>query len=102
MSRKPQVYFIQQGTTGPIKIGHSLDPASRLASLQTAHHERLRILFTEPGGRDDEAALHERFARCRISGEWFEPTEEVLSYIRTWRMVDLHNEPHLATQWSVL
>lgn len=102
MDRKTFVYFIQQGTSGPIKIGHSNDPAVRMAALQTAHSERLRLLFFESGGRQEEAATHERFASCRIGGEWFEPTHELLTYIRTWRMVDAHNEPHLETQWSPL
>jgi len=37
------VYFIQRGEDGPIKIGWSNSVRTRLATLQTAHHERLHM-----------------------------------------------------------
>jgi hypothetical protein len=44
-SNLSHMYFIQQGTTGPIKIGVSNNPYQRLANLQTANPYKLRLLF---------------------------------------------------------
>lgn len=75
------VYFIQRGEGGPIKIGAASNPAARLSTLQTGSPEPLRLLAATPGSLDDEAALHERFASARLSGEWFEPTADLIALI---------------------
>jgi hypothetical protein len=102
MARKEYVYFIQQGVSGPVKIGRSYNPTARMAQLQTAHADRLRMLYFERGGRDEECRLHAKFSECHISGEWFELTTEMLQYIETWRFVDSHDEPHLLSEWCAL
>lgn len=78
------VYFIQQGTDGPIKIGSSVDPQARLRALQTANPHPLRLLAKAPGDVRDERALHERFSEHRINGclEWFSPAPDLLAHIR--------------------
>lgn len=75
------VYFIQSGEEGPIKIGIARDPESRLAALQTGHHEELRLLAITHGGADQEGAYHMQFAEHRIRGEWFEPHPDILAEI---------------------
>jgi hypothetical protein len=75
------VYFIQAGIDGPIKVGMSRDPARRLITLQGANPAELTLLAVVEGNRDDERAIHERFSDCRIRGEWFEPTPELLAFI---------------------
>lgn len=75
------VYFIQQGETGPIKIGWSTNVRSRLASLQTATHERLRLLLVLDGQPEDERRLHAWFARERRGGEWFHSNGELWGFI---------------------
>jgi hypothetical protein len=67
------VYFIQAGHDGPIKIGFAVDPAERLAMLQTGNHVELFLAAAMPGGIDLEQELHARFAEGRIRGEWFRP-----------------------------
>lgn len=67
------VYFIQSGDDGPIKIGASMDPQSRLAALQTSNPQRLRLLGTIPGGHPKEKAIHLKLKAHRIQGEWFSP-----------------------------
>lgn len=74
------VYFIQQGTDGPIKIGITTNLDNRLRTFQTASPVRLRVLRTEPGGRKRELQLHRRFRSHRMEGEWFQP-QPVLAYI---------------------
>lgn len=71
------LYMIQAGDQGPVKIGHADDPELRLRNLQTAHYEPLRLLVIYPGGSQLEAMLHEQFAKDRIRGEWFHPTDEL-------------------------
>jgi hypothetical protein len=80
-SSDPVVYFIQAESGGPIKIGRAKSVKRRLAILQIGNPARLVVLRTTPGGAHEEAALHAHFAASRLSGEWFEPTEELLALI---------------------
>lgn len=75
------VYFIRAGEQGPIKIGTALDVPRRLKKLQQAHSEKLTILAARKGGRVTERKYHERFAALRIRGEWFEPSEAILTEV---------------------
>lgn len=76
------VYFVQMGRNGPIKIGQSRDDRTlrrRLEALSTSLPYAPRLRGVVPGvGRDYEQALHRRFARHRLRGEWFRPMPEVL------------------------
>lgn len=62
-------YIIRAGEDGPVKIGKTGDVMGRLASLQTAQPDRLKIIRLIRG--DGESALHHHFAKNRIRGEWF-------------------------------
>ena len=79
-----RVYFIQACGGGPVKIGRSADPRARIATLQTANPDHLRIVATMPGGVAVERMLHRMFERHRVrpDGEWFNPEPEVLAFIR--------------------
>ena len=82
------VYFVQAGVFGPIKIGHTdSDPQKRIATIQTAHHEKLRLLACVQGSRADERALHQRFAEFRLHGEWFQASPELLDCIATSKRI---------------
>ena len=79
-SSNPTIYFIQQGMNGPIKIGWTkVRLANRIARLQCGNPVPLYLLRSEPGTRQDEKALHRRFERFHIRGEWFYP--EVWSFL---------------------
>lgn len=75
------VYFIQRGSTGPIKIGCASDAEARLRSLQTGCPDRLWLLLTLPGGQPQEAEFHRRFAADRLRGEWFAPSSTLIQFI---------------------
>ncbi len=60
------------------KVGFAADPAKRLAQLQTAHPEPLRILAAVPGTMDDEAYWHRFFASAQTQGEWFDTTGDAV------------------------
>lgn len=80
--RKEQVYFVQVGFSGPIKIGYTATSViQRVASLQTSCPEKLRLLASIDGGRAIEAELHVRFAKYRKTGEWFEPHPDLIAFL---------------------
>lgn len=74
------IYFIQDNRTREIKIGISTDPPQRLKELQTAHASELLLIAVMDGTRVQEQALHQLFTRKR--GEWFEPSRDLLAFIR--------------------
>lgn len=75
--RRPKVptvvYFARR--LDRIKIGFSHDVEGRMKALHCT------LLATVPGGRAEEAEMHQRFASGRDTGEWFRPTEELLAFI---------------------
>jgi hypothetical protein len=74
------VYFMQQGETGPIKIGVSDHPQSRRKRLQTGNPHELRIIhtFVAPDDIALENGLHKDpiLKEGRMEGEWFDVAEE--------------------------
>lgn len=79
----PVVYFMQFGDGEPIKIGFTTDIGVRLEVIRSAHWQEMTILSAMKGDRSTEKALHKKFAKHRVSGEWFRPAEEILRMART-------------------
>lgn len=77
------IYFIQDNERFHIKIGYTSDdnPEARKRALQTGSSSGLTVLATMPGSMEDEKALHRRFAKWRVVGEWFSPHPEILKLI---------------------
>lgn len=76
------VYFIQAGENGPIKIGVAANPQSRVRELQTGSPATLYLIGVVPrAGFAGELDLHHRFATDWMNGEWFRATPELLAYI---------------------
>lgn len=79
------VYFIQAGPEGPIKIGVSGHPDSRMELFRTAMWAEPKLLgFINLRGFDAtklERDLHWRFRSAHIRSEWFWPIRELLDYI---------------------
>ena len=79
---RDQLYFIQEGNRGPIKIGLSRKPYNRMRDLQIANASKLRMLwFFTPKSNKIENMLHNHFCDYKITGEWFEPVEDILQLI---------------------
>ncbi len=74
------VYFVRRGD-GLVKIGTSRVLQHRLTSL-AAEHGPLELLGQCPGSYETEREWHERFAACRIEGEWFRPSPDLRRAIR--------------------
>lgn len=77
------VYFIQQGSDGPIKIGLAANPEKRLGTLQSGNPDRLyvRAIIRTAEPKKLEIDLHGLFRQHRVGGEWFQPTAELLAYM---------------------
>lgn len=78
-----EVYFVRAVTLGLIKIGVADDARARLRTLANQSPDRLAVLgvmICDRGGAT-EPDLHQRFARWRVHGEWFDPAPELLDFI---------------------
>ncbi len=99
------VYLIQAGRDGPVKIGRGRDPLRRLATLQSASPEHLRLIGVVSGGAVAERTLHDRFRSSRIRGEWFRLNAEMLHLVRELRDDDIEEaaRPRLKDpQWQFI
>jgi hypothetical protein len=75
------VYFIHDGDHH-VKIGHAHDPSARLRELQTGNRRQFTLLAVAVGETQDmERSYHQRFARRRVSGEWFAMDGEIATEI---------------------
>lgn len=90
MNRPHFVYFIGPDTVlqgeDSVKIGMSVNPETRLNSLQTSSPVPLSILArVECSCREDaiakEREFHDLLSEYRMSGEWFAPVAPVLEQI---------------------
>ena len=76
--RESWVYFIRIGQL--VKIGMTTNLANRFSSLRPNE-----VLVIQPGGLDEEAALHRQFAVLRAGGEFFHPGPPLQEHIRELR-----------------
>ncbi len=82
LNRPTSIYFIQGQATRLIKIGHAINVAKRLRDLQVTSPDALSLLWDYQAVVRHEKELHRHFAEWRVRGEWFEPHESLLRYIR--------------------
>ena len=76
------IYFAQSPEGGTIKIGSSVNVPSRLKQLEYHYGRPLALLATMKGGREEERAIHERFAEHRMGQtEQFRPVADILAFI---------------------
>lgn len=59
----------------------------RLSQLQTASPYKLDLLATIEGDLETELYLHNRFKDIRTSGEWFNPSIELLEFIDATKVI---------------
>lgn len=75
-------YFVQPVGGGPIKIGSSVCPESRLDGMRGNSPVELAIIGVCEGGEKLERELHRRFAHLRLHCEWFAPGPDLVRFIR--------------------
>lgn len=74
------VYVIRV-TSGAVKIGVTNDVARRVATLQTANHEELTLVYvfkcqSQEHALSLESAFHSKYQHHHIRGEWFDVSVE--------------------------
>jgi hypothetical protein len=83
------IYFLQSTEGGPVKIGHSADVDTRRLQLESHYSQPLALLATMPGERDEERAIHERFAHLRLGRtEQFRPAADLMAFLGRPLLVD--------------
>lgn len=90
-----KTYVILEIGSGRVKIGKtSKDPKARLAMLQTGSSHRLVLLATFVG--DIESALHKKFNKHHVRGEWFAPDvlSELFSSVDIAKTLDAITTPN--------
>lgn len=76
--RQGYVYLIGvQGDRGGVKVGYSVNPEARVGELQTGNFRPLVLLAKFKGTEADERALHTRYLKHNLIGEWFAPSPEL-------------------------
>lgn len=63
--------MVRNERAGAFKVGSSCYPGSRIASFQSWSPDPLTLLFSVPGTRQHEQAIHLHFADLHLHGEWF-------------------------------
>lgn len=78
--RQGYVYCIGEGPTGgwAVKVGYSVKPEARAGELQTGNPRTLHLLGKFEGTEADERALHAKYVKYNLIGEWFVATPELL------------------------
>lgn len=69
--KKPKVYVLE--CEGHYKVGVSLNPRSRITSLQIGCPFPIKLVMTitHPNADRLEARLHQLYRRHRVRGEWY-------------------------------
>lgn len=75
------VYFMQPIGGGPIRIGYSKRPDTRLSHLTSFSPVKLEIITQFTASRYVEAWLHDHFREDRLHGEWFTPSLRLFEII---------------------
>lgn len=87
------IYFAQIASDGPVKVGFTDDLPTRRKALENLYGCRLTILATMQGGRDEERAIHNRFAHLRLGRtEQFRPAAELMAFIGRPLLVGVNSD----------
>lgn len=84
------LYFISNERQKVVKIGIANNPQKRLKTFQTAHYEKLIILkvvkvTNRTSAFQLESALHQKFQKYHIRGEWFKLTPTLFHFIENFQ-----------------
>jgi len=84
------LYFISTTRKNVVKIGIANNPKKRLKTFQTANYEELiilRVIKVENRALAFklETALHQKFKRYHIRGEWFKLTPTLMKFIENYQ-----------------
>lgn len=75
------IYFLRPVGGGPVKIGCSQEPRSRLRDYMKWSPVPLELVAAAPGSLATEGQLHRRFSASRLHHEWFASTDELDAFV---------------------
>lgn len=73
------IYFMREGTDGPVKIGRAADVELRRRAIHASGHPNMTVIRTLDAKDWVECWFHRRFSDHRIKGEWFSYVPEMIS-----------------------
>jgi len=73
------IYFVQRPSDSLIKIGRTEDIRRRMVALRSKY--RAELLLAVLANVSAEKELHNRFELSNESGEWFQPTRNLVCFI---------------------
>jgi hypothetical protein len=76
------IYFLRAQTINRIKIGQTRNLQKRLRDLANMNGDDTELLGVISDQCATESQLHQMFARDRAQGEWFYPSNELLTFIK--------------------
>lgn len=82
-SRDALVYAVQRKRDAAIKLGWTSSLARRLHEIGRDTRSEVKLLAAIPGDKPAELRLHARFKAHHIEGEWYQPADEILSWIES-------------------
>lgn len=96
------IYFIRVGER--VKIGRAKDVNRRLGELRPGSAQPLNLIAAVPSHGELESAIHEKFAKYRIQGEWFALSPELTAFIELLKRgvnpVALLFDPEFVRSWE--
>jgi hypothetical protein len=87
------VYFIQQGESGPVKIGFATSVDQRIRQLKTSSPAPLRLLGAIETKKENERFIHTLFGKFRLRGEWFKPDKSIFEFIKKYNSFQYIQSP---------
>ncbi len=77
------VYFVEALGLDMVKIGAARDVDRRLRQLQVGCPVELKLLAQTSGGEIAEVALHRRFEKSHVRGDWFRKDNEISAFLNS-------------------
>ena len=81
--KKGYVYFVLDPVSNRIKIGHTVNPRTRLSTIRTSNPQARMIMHYQCKDRKaEEKMYHQRFADLQIlKSEWFRNEGELNEFL---------------------
>lgn len=80
---QPEGYIYAIRADNLVKLGWSRQPCLRFSKIQSDNAVACDLLGCIAGDEAAEAALHVRFGRHRVRGEWFAWSDEIAEFVAT-------------------
>ncbi len=90
--------YLVESQMGLVKIGYSVTPEARTASIQAFSPSLCRLIAKWPAERKAEYLYHRRFASVRAHSEWFSVAGEFADFVAEMRGVGVDSIP----DWDAL